>query len=831
MMLKRLVCGVVLGLVALTGVAGENILINGRLEADQTEFPLFWTYNLPTKHLTWEPRGGPNGLPCLTVRFAETQKGEFSIRQTSMKLMTNGHYRLTAKVRTRNFSSQNFGVVMIDTGWYHAWGVRDFGANQDWTTITRDFTPSNSRDGFHSCVIYALDVRGELSVADLRLEALDEATRAGTTRSAIDRLCKEPCLVTWTAAPRQLPCAKPEMSFRTFGQLPKGDYEIVLGDVRRPHVPKDITTVPLPKGWTEGQGVARLVRRGTETEIARTTFNYRVVDPVSTTGHRRLNNLVTEVLSTPFAAGTAAQTFTFTTTRDSWVFIAIPKEAGAEIRLDGRCVIDASTPRGETFREVAYGPHTVTVTGARSAGRLVVRQIAEVFNYCPCVNSRVSENPPYNWDFQEKYANPCVTTQNGGSIPAEHRDEFRRRGYLWLANLGTTNLTSEEDLTHRLATAQGMLRPWYDGLTCDEQFFGSPGMLRQYTRGLRAFANPENRRIYTWIVGRPATPGVDHDFLRTSIEAGRGRGRVLFEAYCRTQATEEEARTYLANYVTATLTSYERWCPGAAASTGIAFGDFTQIPIISLVHHPEVDFKYYLDMQLNLVANDPAFRELGCTGYWGSYYADHEMHRWAMALLRHYCVDGHTEMLSRQYGYRYRPNHLVNGDFRGSLDGWQATGAVTPDASAGLGVRVQNRWGGNGSLGDTFATFTRAANATNTLTQTVKGLVPGRTYCLQFATFDVRDVKKRRHNPRAFGLTATLGVGAELKPALCWRFIDRRVEGRYAQNTGVARINLHHLVFVARATEIPLVFDDAVAQPGECLGLNCVSLNPFYDEK
>ena len=84
--------------------------------------------------------------------------------------------------------------------------------------------------------------------------------------------------------------------------------------------------------------------------------------------------------------------------------------------------------------------------------------------------------------------------------------------------------------------------------------------------------------------------------------------------------------------------------PGVESSTGIIFGDFNQIPILSLAHHPSVDFKYYLDMQLNLVANDPAFANLGATGYWGSYYADRELYRWAFMLLRHYCVEGNTEM-------------------------------------------------------------------------------------------------------------------------------------------------------------------------------------------
>ena len=110
--------------------------------------------------------------------------------------------------------------------------------------------------------------------------------------------------------------------------------------------------------------------------------------------------------------------------------------------------------------------------------------------------------------------------------------------------------------------------------------------------------------------------------------------------------------------------------PNAARSVGLILGNFNQLPIICAVHHPEVDYKHYLDMQLNYMATDPVFEGLGCTGYWGSYYGDHEMHRWSMALLRHYCVEGRTDMLSDHYGFSYCPGLLKNGDFRGSFDGW-----------------------------------------------------------------------------------------------------------------------------------------------------------------
>ena len=100
-----------------------------------------------------------------------------------------------------------------------------------------------------------------------------------------------------------------------------------------------------------------------------------------------------------------------------------------------------------------------------------------------------------------------------------------------------------------------------------------------------------------------------------------------------------------------TLDRYREWYPLAIPSSCVAFGNFNQMPILSLAHHPEVDYKYYLDMQLNLAANDPSCRDLGAVGYWGCNYADDEMKRWSFALMRHYVVEGNTNMLSAAYGY------------------------------------------------------------------------------------------------------------------------------------------------------------------------------------
>lgn len=140
-------------------------------------------------------------------------------------------------------------------------------------------------------------------------------------------------------------------------------------------------------------------------------------------------------------------------------------------------------------------------------------------------------------------------------------------------------------------------------------------------------------------------------------------------------------------------------------------------------------------MQLNMLANDPLYKDLPCTGVWGSYYADEEMHRWTFRLLRHYCVEGRTDMLSKAYGFAYRPGHLRNGDFRGSLDPWVVSGDVRTDEIKGLGRKGEGRWKGAKGIGDTFAAMRRNDGPPAVLRQKAEGLTPGRLYCLEAVAF------------------------------------------------------------------------------------------------
>ena len=854
---------------------GENILSNGKLEADQTDYPICWSvYIRDRKLVKWVPSGGPDALPYFRLSSTVPEPQDTTIRQGGISLASNGVYRLSVKVRTKDFHYRNAGVVVASGGWRKSVAVGNIPRDTDgkWKEMSCRFEPFDD-NGTYSVIVFASGFTGTFDVADARLTAENDIALAETEPSALSAAANAPRFVPMSPLLWEIPRSKREVTFRFFGKVPSGrveNYDLVLtvdggsGESRVP-VAEGPVAVKLPYGAERGVMTVRGVERATGREMCREQFTFRTVDaPEMPSGFgRRLNNLSTELLSAPLKGKGEPQRLTVTAPRNGWLYIAVRRledkppyqcESGrarcpqraVSVTLDGREVIGGGTPRLETFREVATGSHEITVKGGE--GRLVVRSIAAIISYPPCKKCPVSEGPVYDWPYEERYVLPAVTTENGGNIPTDALPSFLARGYRWIANLNTTGISADA-LEKALAGCDGLTAPHYAGVTCDEQFFYKPHEIAAYTKGLKAydFAHSPERVIYTWIVGKPMTPSLGHAFIATSVNASRGRGKLLFEMYCRTPGeTEEVARAHLKRYMADTLDMYRAWHPLAVSSGCVVLGNFNQMPILTLAHHPEVDYKYYLDMQLNLAANDPSCRDLGAVGYWGCNYADDEMKRWSFALMRHYVVEGHTNMLSAAYGYHYRPGHLEDGDFRGGLRtnrpansslvgrvvpnaSWRASGNVRTDSHPEFARRSQCRWGGNGGVGDTFAVLTREEGAPATVGQTAKGLVPGRTYCLQFSTFDVKDVKANRIAPRRFGIDARLGAGAEARKDLSWVHVDERTKGRYDFNDNVARVNLHHIVFTACAAETEITFDNAAAATGEELGVNAVSLNHYFE--
>jgi hypothetical protein len=824
-------------------VEAENLLIDGRFDADQVDFPEFWSRSSATD-VVFDRVGGPEGRTAsIGLRGEGAVSGTVSVRQQDLTLVPGETYKLSGYIRTKGFRSRSAGLIVHNAGWLSASGLTNPPADSAWTFLEKTFTLFPSQNDRYGVALYAVEPSGEIHFADVKLEALSERARQGS-RSHWSSIAG-PRLVPVQPLLNRIPHANAELTFKFFGSLdePRPAYECVV-TVDGNKIPKQ--TLPLEDGNVRVRlaGLAcgdyllqAVVRhRKTREAVLERAFSIGIIDipAINRSNIRSLNSLVSELLNEPLRNTPESQSLSFVNPRDGWIFVACATDVPAPelaVRINGgEPVITATADRLEAFRELSLGEHRITVSGNTAKARLIVRSIPEIFNYPPCVNSFVAENGRYDWDFMKQHILAAVTTLNGGQLPGVALDEAKTRGLKWLANFNVDPVDDPEDVRQRMEKHAGMTQPQYDGLTSDELFFGRATMAN-YTAALWRLSNPENRLVYTWIVGQPSIASLHTDFLSACLNASKGRGRLLFEAYCHPQADEAAAARYLDNKIGETMRLFNAFLPDAAAGTGIIFGNFNQIPIISLEHDPAVDFKYYLDMQVNLIANSSDFAGLATTGYWGTYYGDEELVRWSFKLMRHYAVEGHKEMLSPCYGFKYHPDFLVNGDFVDGMNGWAATPAaensIRPATLAGYGKNSQGRWGA-GSAGDTVCVMSRRADRPNRIRQNVERLEAGKAYCLQFVTADYNDVVQNKHNPRRYGIEVELD-GAEILAERSFVHIDRRENHRNRDPGRLGKINLHRVVFRARSATQVIAFHDAQAVPGEELVINFVQLKPYLE--
>lgn len=820
---------------------GENLLVNGSFDAEQVAFPEFWTPSSSVNGVVYQRIGGPEGQkPAVVLDGGPEGVRQVSVRQLGLTLAEGETYRLSAYVKTKDYKSRSGGLIIHNAGWTKATGLTDLPADSDWTFREATFKLFPSRDHEYGVAMYATDIRGELWFADVKLEAISEGARKGS-RTQLS-LITAPRLVPVQPLLARIPQDHAQMVLKFYGVLPEKQetYEVqssvgsnLLPPQTHPLGPGRIL-VKLD-GLPVGEDTLKVVVRNRTTgqAVVETAWPIRLVD-VPTIEPRRvqpLNNLVAKLLDEPAEPSASPQTFTFVKPRDGWVFVAISGDWGESspaVCIDDQDLTLSAGPGGrEAFCHLAMGEHGITLSGNRPVkARLLVHSIPEIFDYPPCANSAVQENGSYDWDFMKRHILQAVTTLNGGSLPGDALAEAKARGLKWLANFNVAPLDDPAKLQARMEKHAGMTQPQYDGFTSDELFFGR-ATIDHYTKTLWQIRNPQQRLIYTWVVGKPSIPALHVDFMSAALNASGGRGRLLYEAYCHPQADEQAARAYLDDMIAETMRRFNATLPHAAAGTGIIFGNFNQIPIISLEHDPAVDFKYFLDMQVNLVANSPDCAGLATTGYWGTYYGDEELARWSFLLMRHYAVEGRKDMLSARFGFNYNPGFVANGDFADGLAGWTAEpaadGAIRPDTIEGYGKNSQGRWGG-GKAGDTVCVLTRQVDRHNALRQTARGLTVGKAYCLQFVTADRRDVVGKNYNPRRYGIEAEL-EGAEILPEKSFVHIDRR----QGDNKNFGKINLHRIIFRARTPNLVLHFTDAGASPGEQLLLNFVQLKPYLE--
>lgn len=573
---------------------------------------------------------------------------------------------------------------------------------------------------------------------------------------------------------------------------------------------------------------------------------------------RVLNNFVTELLAVSGPALRRDKVHRFRNPRDGWVFIAATAqvEGGGKVQVilkRGRAeqvVIEHQQGSAETLeamRNLPAGEHGISIRcrGNAVAERLVVRAVPEII-YCKyAAQPHVSEYGAYDWEFLSRHILPHVNTIVGTGNEADRprAEEWKRRGGRWIVECGLPGL-SAESVTADEAYTYWAENPGYkdallDGIIVDE--FGSGWSVRDAAK-YRAWTEAVNR-----LYQRPEWRGKLYypycgelwrcEPSRAFAEAVMGHGgRVAFERYLREQATEAEAEAYVNHALANETLMWRRVIPGSEKHLIICLG-YMSAPPESLNCNPATDYKVYMDMQFNVIANHP-----DCAGIYGimeylSSYADEEIVRWTGKLYRHYCIDGRRERLTRD---PYMLPHLRNPDFDEGTEGW------TIAAAEGGSMQVRN-FKGYGWLqgryppsahGDNFLWSKRSAARPNVFSQTIRELKPGRLYSLKMYTGDYRDLVegKSARQEHAVGIKID---GVEMIPEKCFRHVFANC---YSHHLGPFDdkhkfwMNYHQRVFRAKSESAHLSISDWASEgepggpAGQELMYNFIEVQPYLAE-
>ncbi len=253
-----------------------------------------------------------------------------------------------------------------------------------------------------------------------------------------------------------------------------------------------------------------------------------------------------------------------------------------------------------------------------------------------------------------------------------------------------------------------------------------------------------------------------------------------------------------------------------------------------------------MDMMFNLVANDPdVFGLYGIMEY-SIGAADKEVLLWASRLMRHYCIEGNTSMLSDT---PYVLTHIENPDFDDDSKAWTLSPAEearhTEGGQGSMAVKYLDGYGmfqGRHTFykippdnGNHFLWTKRSERKPNVFSQEIRNLQPGKLYSVKVISGDYSDLVKGEDAKKTLALSVKI-EGAEV-------IADKSFQEEWRKpNTMGARggtysywMNLHRIVFRATSGRAELVISDWLAEnaPGGPIGqeiiCNFIDVQPYLE--
>ena len=560
---------------------------------------------------------------------------------------------------------------------------------------------------------------------------------------------------------------------------------------------------------------------------------------------RRMNNFVTELLNVKIAASPHSK-HEFSNPRDGWVFFSttVDKSSSTEIRVsidsapkEKAIILHKEGRTAEAMRWLAAGKHRIEIwIEGKSSAILIVRMMPEIIFSNFVGEERSDTGAPYKltnrriylyyWDFLQKHILKNVNVVTGsGDTPWMKRWISEGKKVIYVYPI------LEKDLEQLYAFWSQFFKEPYEGVLVDEFIprvgketdpWYNPGFnYDSATMGVinRLHDTPELRGTFYAYMGLPWKARAEDCRLLLETLIPRGYKWVP-EMYLWEQPTEAAAREDLDVSLKRKMLDFRDTFPGSEKSCVVCLSILE-----AWDRMPHVDFKVWLDMQMNMVANDPAFDGLYGVMAYQSTSADPELIRWLGHLYRHYCIAGRTELLSKQYGYRLMLNHIENPGFAAGKTGWSFSPAeersITVNPVSDLPFKkVYLPKGGN------VLVMKRSAKTPNIISQEIKNLQPGRLYSLRMYSCDIRDLVTQQKYATSINLKRVEVIeGQSLQdmqqgdgsnaPRACW--------------------NYHYRVFRATADRATIEISDWADDktPGGLIGqeilYDFVQIQPFFE--
>ena len=552
-----------------------------------------------------------------------------------------------------------------------------------------------------------------------------------------------------------------------------------------------------------------------------------------------LNNLVSELLNAQQRGLLQRRDPAFMNPRDGWCFFSVAGAASVTLAGEGSPLAAAGAGEGsaEAMRLLPAGRHTLSITGAPT--QVIVRAIpALVHNVYPTTPG-IRAFGPHTWARMSKYTLPNCNMIESHTIDIPECDEWLAQGRHWIMN----RLAAWLDAQRSGGTVDGpaaILEHWrkttgfgtdrISGMQVDE--YGSwGGKLIATARSAAMLAEDPGFAGKLWI---PFVAGSFHNdsgrfFIKTTLAAG---WPFSIERYIGEMPTEEQDREHVR---TALLAEAERWestVPGCLRRTIFTLM-YAYLPYCTTNRFPTIDFRAHLEMQMQVLATDPAFFGLWGVQPYRANYVDEEILHWMGMLLRHYAIEGRTDWLLKD---PYALTHVADPDFTEGLKHWRVAPAEDGSISAG-------QFEGYGTLegrypwashGNTFLVMKRSGTAANTFGQTIRGLTPGRVYSMKLITGDYGDLEAGTSEKRMHALAIRIEGAEVLDDAFQYPFYSARGPKPFTRSNPF-HMNYHWRRFRAKGATAELTVSDwkedadSAGPAGQQLMVNFIEIQPYLD--